>query len=424
MGKSATTDVAIIGAGAAGIAAARRLRAEGLSCQILEARTRTGGRAWTETAQLGVPLDRGCAWLHDAGRNPLRPYAEATGLGIPTEIPLRYHRDGRFASPSTNQGIEGQVEAGLRELARNARVAPDQATSNLLPELGPDAPYLRYVLTAISGAEPEAYSSGDAAEEDAFEANWLVRGGLGRLISDDLGAGLPVSLTSQVEIVDHRRRPVRLRGSFGTLRAETVIVTVPPAALTAGRPAFRPELGVAKQNAMAAIPMGYAEKIALRLDGAPFGNDAPHFLTVERQGELMGFHIEPGPPAVAIAYTGGALAGRVAGMSETGAVAMAVDHLAHAYGESIRDGLVASTATSWASDPWSLGSYSAARPGGHHERRRLAEPVGDHLRFAGEATLDDAFATVHGAWLSGVREADAVAASLTGTISPAPSARL
>lgn len=414
--------MAIIGAGAAGIAAARRVGDYGLRCRVLEARDRAGGRAWTETASLGVPLDRGCAWLHDAERNPLRPFAEAAGLGLPSDIPIRAHRQGCFAATEANEALETEVEQGLRDLATRARQAPDGDTARLLGRSGPNAGVLRYVLTAISGAEPENYASGDAGEEDAFESNWLVRDGLGRLIAQDLARGIPAVFGTAVEAIDYRNAPIRLETVAGRLRADAVIITVPPAVMAAGRPRFRPRLPAWKMNALTAIPMGHAEKIALRFRDAPFGNDDAHFLTIERSGGLMGFHIEPGPPAVAIAYTGGDLARSIAAHGPADAVALAMDYLTHAYGEALRESLAASTATAWAEDAWSLGSYSAARPGAHHQRATLAEPVTPRLRFAGEATLDDAFATAHGAWLSGIREADAVAAELAGATRPAPSA--
>jgi monoamine oxidase len=335
---------------------------------------------------------------------------------------MRSHRRGAFASAASNATLETHVEAGLRALAGRARGAPDQATAPLLACDETHGAFLRYVLTAISGAEPEAYSSGDAAEEDALESNWLVTGGMGRFISDHLAAGLPIRLGTTVRTVDFRGPTVRLDTSAGRLRTNAVIITAPVGVLADGRPGFRPTLPAWKTDAIESVAMGCAEKIALRFSGSPFGDDVPHFLTVEQPGGLLGFHIEPGPPAVAIAYTGGDRAAAVAAMGEDAAVAMAMDYLAHAYGESLRGQLVARTATAWARDAWALGSYSAARPGGHHQRTALAAPLTDYVRFAGEATLLDAFATAHGAWLSGRREAEAVARAMGAAPPATPSA--
>jgi len=406
---SAVLDVAIVGAGAAGIAAARRLTGHGLSCRVFEARSRPGGRAWTETASLGVALDRGCAWLHDATNNPLRPFAEQAGLGGPTDIPIRTHHNGTFASATANEEAERRVEAGLKQIAEDARQSPDQPASRLLDTAGRQDGVLHYVLTAISGEEPEAYSSGDAAHEDALESNWLVKGGLGRLISDDLAAGIPASFATPVHRVHHSRSPIVLDTAAGSVRTRAVIVTAPPSVLAQGRPTFLPGLPAWKTAAFEAVGMGSAEKLALAFHGQPFGRDEPHFLTIDRHGGLMGFHIEPGPPAVAVAYTGGALARGLAAMAPKEAINEALAFLVHAYGENLQRQLSASTVTRWQHDAWSLGSYSAARPGSHHERLNLAAPVTDRLRFAGEATHEQAFATAHGAWLSGCREADALA---------------
>ncbi len=72
-------DVVIIGAGSAGLAAAKALRAAGFSFTLLEAMDRIGGRAWTSDQKFGVPFDIGCAWLHAADRNPYFPEAKAAG---------------------------------------------------------------------------------------------------------------------------------------------------------------------------------------------------------------------------------------------------------------------------------------------------------------------------------------------------------
>ena len=74
-------DTLVIGAGAAGLAAARQLQAAGQSVLVLEAAQRVGGRAWTDSTTFSVPIDRGCAWLHQADRNPFTPMARTLGLG-------------------------------------------------------------------------------------------------------------------------------------------------------------------------------------------------------------------------------------------------------------------------------------------------------------------------------------------------------
>src|SRR5205085_8016011 len=81
-GVMSEVDVAVIGAGSAGIAAARHLvAADRVSVLVLEARERAGGRAWTVEAD-GIPMDLGCEWLHSADRNVLAPLAKQLGFGI------------------------------------------------------------------------------------------------------------------------------------------------------------------------------------------------------------------------------------------------------------------------------------------------------------------------------------------------------
>ncbi|WP_292118169.1 FAD-dependent oxidoreductase [Mesorhizobium sp.] len=97
-------DVVIIGAGSAGLAAARSLRTAGLSFTLLEAMNLIGGRAWTSDRHFGVPFDIGCAWLHAAGRNPY--FGEAQAAGWRCRRPAR-----RPASTSSSTGCAASSAA-------------------------------------------------------------------------------------------------------------------------------------------------------------------------------------------------------------------------------------------------------------------------------------------------------------------------
>jgi monoamine oxidase len=183
--------------------------------------------------------------------------------------------------------------------------------------------------------------------------------------------------------------------------------------LTDGAIAFEPDLPHWKRRALDALPMGRAEKIALAFDTDVFGTAENTLLNIEKDGRVVAFHLRLFGDPLAVCYTGGRLADAVADMKAGEAEAFALEYLQHAFGDGIRRRLRASTTTAWSRDPWSRGSYSAALPGGHAQRAELARPLAPHLQFAGEATQSQSFATAHGAWLSGIRAAEAVAAALS-----------
>lgn len=223
---------------------------------------------------------------------------------------------------------------------------------------------------------------------------------------------MPVTLDCPVRRVEWGADGVRVSTDQGNLRARATIVTVSNGVLADGGMVFAPELPTWKQRALEAVPMGRAEKIALSFDTDVFELPQNTLINIERFGCAVGFHLRPFGEPLAVAYTGGVLADRVAAMTVEEAKGFAMDYLAHAFGHGIRRHLRGTAVTAWGRDPWSRGSYSAARPGGHTHRAALARPLTPRLQFAGEATLTGAFATAHGAWMSGIRAAKAVVAAL------------
>jgi monoamine oxidase len=410
--KSSDLDVAIIGAGAAGIAAARSLIDRGLNVRLLEARSRCGGRAWTDTDSLGLPFDRGCGWLHSAPRNPLRPLAERHGIHCAADMQMRFHVDGRLAEGARQEEIESFLARNFEAMAEAGRSGHDVAALSVIEHAQPYSPVLDNLVAAINGVESDAYSTAEAISQEELSENWIVREGLGELIAHRLGAGLPVSLACPVHAVDYSQTPVRLRTALGSLRARAVIVTVSTGVLAGEAIRFAPTLPDWKREAIAAVPMGNAEKVALRFDGDVFGLPENTMLNIVKEGRACGFHLRPFGQPVAIWFSGGRLAQDVADMAPAQAQAMALEYLQHGFGSAVAARFQRATATAWRHDPFARGSYSAARPGMHAQREALARAVTPRLQFAGEATVRADFATAHGAWQSGVRAAEAVLAEL------------
>ena len=412
--RSKDVDVLIVGAGAAGLAAGQALRRWGISYRLLEARARIGGRAWTETRSLGSAFDRGCAWLHSARRNPLRALAERHGLALTREMTSRFHLDGRFACTRKEQAIQTFIQRHVREIVNCGRLGRDVSAADVLDPRHPWTPFVRYLVAAINGVDTTEYSTGDAAAENDTGEDWLVAGGLGALVRL-AGAHLKVATDCAVRFIDWSQTPVRIVSECGQLRATKVIVTVPVGVLASGIPCFRPALPEWKQTALDAIRMGHSEKIGFRFVDDVFGLPPDTYVNTMRSGSAIGAHIRPFGKPEAIVYVGGRLARELSELSHREAAAITLDRLQDVFGASLTRKLAANTVTGWGRDPWTRGGYSAARPGHAHRRRDLMAPLGRSIYFAGEATSTAAFATVHGAWLSGYDAACHVAEQLSAS---------
>jgi monoamine oxidase len=406
-------DIAVIGAGAAGIGAARRLReaAPGLSLLVLEARDRIGGRVHT-IAPAGFALDRGAEWLHSADRNPLSPIAQTLGFSVqrrPTEWISRLSRSGETAEAEADWLATRDAQARAR---RNAAAQPlDRSLASLLEPGGRWNQLLDATSTWGNGAELDQVSVKDYVRYEDSGVNWRLAEGYGRLF-EALAEGLPVALAMPVSRIDHGGPAIRLDTARGFITAARAIVAVPTSILSAEAIRFDPPLPE-KLAAAAGLPLGVDDKLFISLDGAlpEVGHDVFLVGSTTRR-ETMTYQIRPFDRPAIYCFIGGRFA---ASLEREGAAAMfsfAADELAGLLGNGIRRRIAPLAATAWLSDPWARGSYSHALPGHADARARLAAPVDDRLFFAGEATSPNFFSTAHGAYLSGVAAADAALAGL------------
>jgi len=379
-GFPSEVDVAVIGAGAAGIGAARRLREAGtVSTVVLEARDRVGGRVHT-IAPAGFPLDRGAEWLHSADRNPLSPIAQRLGFSVhrrPPEWTTRLRRSG--------ETIEAEEEwIALREAQRLARhraatEAEDGSLAGVLEPGGRWSQLLEATSSWANGAELGRVSIKDYVRYEDSGTNWRLGEGYGRLF-ETLAEGLPVVHEAAVSLVDHGGRAIRLE----TLRA-----------------------------AAAGLPLGVDDKLFISLEGALPGIEHDIYLlgsTISR--ETMSYQVRPLDRPAIYCFFGGRFAAALEREGQAAMFDFAAGELARLLGGGIRKQMAALTSTAWLQDPWARGSYSYALPGHADDRAVLAAPVGDRLFFAGEACSPNFFSTAHGAWLSGITAAEAALETL------------
>jgi monoamine oxidase len=412
-GLASEVDVAVIGGGSAGIAAARRLAAAGgVSVLVLEGRHRAGGRAWTIDAG-GYPADMGCEWLHSADHNVLVPLAQRLRLALDRRRPdwtTRLSHSGE--SKEAEADWIREREAHYWAIHRAAQEPEDRPASTVLEPGGRWNALFDATSTWANAVELECLSVKDNDRYESTEHNWRVQTGLGSLFVV-LAEGLPIAFDAAVSRVDHQGGRIRLVTSRGTVGAARVIVAVPTSVIAAEHMVFDPPLPD-KLSAAAGLPLGLANKLFLRLDGAPPGAEDELFLvgsTTRR--ETMSYQVRPlGRPRVNC-FFGGRFAAQLERDGVATMAAFATDELAGLFGNDIRRQLSPLASSAWRSDPFARGSYSYARPGHADDRARLAEPVDDRLFFAGEACSSHFFSTAHGAYETGTAAAEAALASLS-----------
>jgi monoamine oxidase len=421
--SSGVVDVVIVGAGAAGIAAARRITAAGRRCVVVEAADRVGGRCFTDTRTFGVPFDRGAHWLRMADINPAAKLAGAAQLEVYPAPPGQKLRIGRrFAREGEMEDFLAALVRANRAIGEAARGKSDISCAQALPrDLGDMRPPVEFVLgpfgTSKDLAEISAYDFARAAERDT---DAFCRQGLGTLLAR-LADGLPVLLSTAVTtIITWGRSSLAVRTTKGGYQANAVIVTASTGVLAAGKIKFEPALPRRHADAIARLPLGSYDHIALELEGNPLGLQRDDLVfekaTSNRTAALLANVSDTSLSLIAV---GGRFGAGLAAQGEAAMTGFAVDWLADLFGADVKKAVRRRAATGWAKEPWVLGASSAAAVGAQASRRILMEPIGTRIYFAGEASHETLFGTVNGAWESGERAADAI----LRRYGPAPAAR-
>jgi len=404
-------DAVVIGAGAAGLAATRTLVKAGFSVQAIEARPRVGGRAYTDRESYGLPFDHGCAWLHSADINPFRAIARELGFTVVDRSAKWRRRIGDGSLPAElMDAIDREVNDCLAAIDAAGAAGQDVAGGTVLPPAGPGRPLFEAIAGWLFGVDPDEVSTLDYFRYVDTGHNWPIAEGYGTLVATH-GAGLPVKLATPASAVDWGGRDVAVTTPAGRITSRVCIVTLPTTVLAEERLRFSPALPAATRAALENLPLGADEKAAFRIDGKALDLPTDTSIVADRDTSRTSVvQIRPFGHDIAICFFGGSYARELADngtLIEAGREAMT-----KIFGSAIVKSLSAPVATSWRHDPYTRGSYSAARPGHANRRADLAAPVDDRLFFAGEACSIDAATTCHGAHLSGIAAGKAAAAAL------------
>ncbi|GMU54270.1 MAG: putative putrescine oxidase [Candidatus Xenobia bacterium] len=407
----------VVGAGMAGVAAAARLHSQGIKVTVLEARNRLGGRIWTD-GSLGFPLDMGAMWIEGTQGNPVAEQARRLKVRtIPDPDDWLYvDYDGRRLDYDEEEEYKASLLKRLEELSEelDGDISSAEAVKRVLTQKERSDPfYQRRVRMVVSDAE---LTSSAPADRISF-LHGSEYGGYGgpQLLMPDgylgvvagLARGLDIRQGHRVTSVAHSSKGVRVVTDKGALEADFAIVTLPLGVLKAGMVTFEPALPADKLSAIRRLEMGLLNKVILKFPKAnwpaidEFGylsnvpGEFPMFLNWQR------FSQRP----VLIGFVAGKYARELEGLSDSQQADRAMAVLRKIAGSNLAepDAVLVSR---WSQEKFTGGSYSYVPVGSTlNDYDVLARPVG-RLLFAGEATDRELFASVNGAYVSGVREAD------------------
>jgi len=408
--RAATSDVdvVIVGAGAAGIAAARRLAAAKLRFVVVEATDHIGGRCVTDTKTFDVPFDRGAHWIHRPQNNELVKLAEGSNLRIyPAPRGEKLRVPPRRARESEVEDFLTALVRSNRAIVEAGRGRTDTPAALALPrDLGEWKDTVDFVLGPYStGKRLADVSAVDYARAPERGGDVFCREGYGTLLAR-LGAGLPVQISQPVKRIAWGG-PLSVDTGANTFRARAIIITTSTGVLSSDAITFDPPLPGNYREAFNALSLGHLEQIALEIPGNPFGLDNDDLIYEKATGPSTGALLAnvSGTP-LCMMSVGGPLARDLAQEGQSAMTAFALQWLDRVFGSGSRDKVKRIATARWSADPFVRGAFSAAAPGRADARRTLIAPLRDRVWFAGEASHETLWGTVNGAWESGNRAAE------------------
>ncbi|MGX1167607.1 monoamine oxidase [Bradyrhizobium sp. USDA 372] len=402
-------DIVVIGAGAAGIAAARRIMATGRKVIVVEAASQVGGRCITDSTTFDTPFDRGARWMHNPDTNPMIRLARSAGLDVlpaPSGQKMRIGRRNARAG-ETEQFLAALVRAN-RAIDEAARGKLDTSCAAVLPkDLGDWAGAAEFMLGAsFAGKDLKELSAIDKGRAQDRNAAIACRQGLGTLIAR-LAEQAPVALATPASRIAWSNRDVSVETQAGKITARAAIVTVSTNVLTSGAIKFAPDIPKRTLDAASKLSLGSYDRIVLQLPGNPLGLSRDDILIEQSNSTrtaLMFANI--GGSSLCSIDVGGSFGRDLSEQGEKAMVAFAKEWIAKLFGSEAASAVQKTSATRWNASPYVMGAMSASAPGGQLSRKILTEPIGN-VFLAGEATHETLWGTVDGAWDSGERAADA-----------------
>jgi monoamine oxidase len=412
--------VIVIGAGMAGLSAARQLTDQGYKVTILEGRNRIGGRIFTDRST-GVAMDMGAGWVHGSeGNNPLMALAQKAGADTfmtEDESIKVYNATGKKIGNGTLDKYYDQYEDLLDDILERAKI--NLSLKDVIQKINPK--YLTdnvmlWQLSAFaefdSGGAIEQLSSQYWEADEKFEGNDVVFPSGYDALSNFLSKGLDIKLDQTVTQIDYTQPKVQITTNKGKFTADVVVVTLPLGVLQKKKVAFLPALPEAKQDAIEKVKMGTINKVALVFPSVFWDEDQQYIgYTDPVKGHYNYFlNLKKFSSANALmTFALGNYGAEMEKYSEDEIRHDIMSTLRKIYGKNIPNP-TKTIVSRWGEDPFAGGSYSYASVGTiPKDFEELAKAVENKVFFAGEHTHWAYKGTVHGAYLSGERVAKEVA---------------
>ncbi|MCU0323735.1 MAG: FAD-dependent oxidoreductase [Spirosomaceae bacterium] len=409
--------VIVIGAGIAGLAAAKKLTENGFDVKVLESQEKVGGRLRTNRS-LGIAFDEGASWIHGVNKNPITTLAQESGMTTfetVDENRKSYDIGGKIRTAAIYNSAEDELDSIIGSMMKKG--SPSESFETVFKRLYPQkfndrlwrfflSSYITFDLGDLDKLSSTLYDAG----EEFGGAEKIATNGYDT-IPNYLAKGLNIQLNERVTMIDYSAEKIKITHNSTITEADYVIVTVPLGVLKNNVIQFLPNLPQNKQNAIQKIGMNCVNKFLLTWDKA-FWDDVQYIsYTPEERDKFNYFvNIKKFNPAtnalMTFAYAN--YARQTESMSDAQIINEIMKHLRDMYGSNTPNPTNL-LRTKWQSNPNTYGSYSFTAVGTEMQHfDDLAATLNNRVFFAGEHTEIDYFSTAHGAYLSGIREADKI----------------
>lgn len=416
-GNNKDKTIIVIGAGISGLAAAKQLKAEGFNVIVLEAQDKVGGRLRTDRS-LGVAFDEGASWIHGINGNPITPLAAQAGMNTfetVDESRVSYDIGGVLRSAATYDNGETELYSILNSMMNSGNAAQSFETvfNSTYPSKANDRLWQFFLSTYVTfdTGDLNKLSSLLYNEGEEFSGVEKIATNGYDTIATYLATGLNIQLNQRVSKVDYTDAKIKITHNGNISEADYVIVTVPLGVLKANKIQFTPALPIDKQFAINKIGMNCVNKFLLTWNTA-FWDDVQYISYTPTVKDKFNYfvNVKKFNPSVnaLMTFAYADYARQTETMTDAQIIGEVMSHLKDIYGTSIPNPTNL-LRTKWQTNENAFGAYSYTAVGTEMKHfEDLAATINNKLFFAGEHTEVDYFSTAHGAYLSGLREANKI----------------
>jgi len=410
--------VVVIGGGISGLAAAKKLKEKGFTVIVLEAQEKVGGRMRTDRS-LGVAFDEGASWIHGPNGNPITNLASQSGANtyVTSDDSVEvFDTNGTEYSDTVLTNSENQFESALNAVrSAGTQTQSFQTVFNSLYPTQANDRLWKYMLSAFlefnTGGDISKLSSKFFDDDEEYSgADVIITNGYDK-VTDFLATGLDVRLNTRVSSINYSNTKVNIIANGNTIDADYVVVSVPLGVLKNNAITFTPALPTNKINAISNTNIGNVNKFLL-VWNTPFWDTNLQYIgySPDTKGKfnyflnIKKFTLSNG----LMTFAFGNYATVTESMTDNQIINEIMLNLKRIYGNSIPNP-TNFLRTKWGQNINSYGAYSYPTNGSTSaDFDTLSNEVNNKVFFAGEHTEREYRGTVHGAYLSGIREADKI----------------